>query len=146
MLLLSISLSIKMNVLLFFPAVLLLLFEVAPPFPSHLVRRCYARHSASAALCHRPDRCGCSLHRYQSHGILLSCFRIRGSASAFSAVESHVYLQVDCKLQISTLRGATRKKNNDGFRFSCRPNLARFCFFSSFLSFSALSSSDGRSR
>lgn len=38
------------------------------------------------------------------------------------------------------------ENKNDGFRFSCRPSLARFCFFSSFPSFSALSSSDGRSR
>ena len=94
-LLLSLALSVKMNILLFFPSLLLLLFEVSLLASSPLVCRCSLRASPA-----RSHRCGATasrtpLSRRQRRRLPLTRLRVR----------SRLHLQVDGELQVSPLRG-----------------------------------------
>lgn len=94
-LLLSLALSVKMNILLFFPSLLLLLFEVSLPFPSPLVSRCSLRAPPPRCRCDRPTPPRTSLPRRQRLRIPLARLRVR----------SRLHLQVDRQLQVPPLRG-----------------------------------------
>ena len=94
-LLLSLALSVKMNILLFFPSLLLLLFEVSLLAPSPLVSRRSLRAPPARSRRSRPTAPRTPLPRRQRRGLPLARLRVR----------SRLHVQVDGELQVSPLRG-----------------------------------------
>ena len=94
-LVLSLALSVKMNILLFFPSLLLLLFEVSLLSSSPLVCRRSLRASPPRPRRSRPTPPRTPLPRRQRFRLPLARLRVR----------SRLHLQVDRQLQVPALRG-----------------------------------------